>query len=427
VIELRCTNCGAGLARPPPPATLLRCQFCGAQMLLEPPPPPPHVYGASARQAQAAVIGRPKPAPRAPVILVLVVGLVITTVTVAAIVVVRPDSGRRGSRTGLDPATLATVSLRATPESMAAVLGVAADKDLDVQARLKGTGFESVNFHWDKADLSHVSSFGFTSGAPVTNDADARVKIRALLGRRFERSTAFYWDSASLYYEPTNLNAKADGKTSNPGRGPDDPHWKDRLDALWDVTRRAVLGLNVPVTDVERRDWLGGGYPLSSLEAVDLDVDVDGSVAMMRRAFAGVSSRFAEGIAFDVPIDHPWFSTATLDWPDIKGGHLSGAHFVGPPGVQSLQDQVDIETCLQATYGKPRTDEVDHLKGTHKTTFKLPDGDVRVDPHTVDIDVDTFVAQHFTAQERKAMRLPSAMSKSGWSKVIATLDACGHK
>jgi hypothetical protein len=45
--------------------------------------------------------------------------------------------------------------------------------------------------------------------------------------------------------------------------------------------------------------------------------------------------------------------------------------------------------------------------------------------HSVDIDVDSFVGQHVSAQQRKTPRLTPPMTKSGWSKVVTTLDACG--
>lgn len=351
-------------------------------------------------------------------------------VTVTAVAVVGSgihNGGRRGSLIGLDPAALATVSLHATPEAMAATVGAVVDKDLCLRVPLKGTGFDAVSFSWDNRDLSHVKSFGFTAKRPIANDAEARKALQGLLGRRFEKSTRFSWAEANLDYEPTDLSADADPKTSNPGKGPDDPHWMDRLDALWDVARTAVLGLNVPLSDVERRDWLAGGYPLSSLEALDLDMDVDGSTAMMRKAFPGVSSDAEEGLRFDVPIDHPWFSEATLVWPNLKGGLLTTVRVGGPPGMPSLPNQADIEACLEGAYGKGKTVDEDHLKGTHVSIYKLPEGDVRVDEHSVDIVVDTFGSLHFTRQQRKEMRLAPPMPKSAWIRVIATLDACGQK
>ena len=126
-----------------------------------------------------------------------------------------------------------------------------------------------------------------------------------------------------------------------------------------------------------------------------------------------------------MPLDHPWFSQATFNWPNSKGGVVASVHITGPPGAPSLPNQGDIETCLEATYGKPRTDDVDHLKAMHSSTFKLPDGNIRVSQFTVDIDVDTFAARYMSAPQRKAMRLPPPMTKSGWSKVLATLNACG--
>jgi hypothetical protein len=356
------------------------------------------------------------------------VGIVTTTaVVVVGSGIERHNGGRRGSLISLDPAALATVSLHATPEAMAAIFGAVVDKDLCMRVPLKGTGFDAVSFSWDNRDLSHVKSFGFTSKRPIANDAEARKALQGLLGWRLEKSTSFSWADANLDYEPTNLSAEADPKTSNPGKGPDDPHWMDRLDALWDVARTAVLGLNVPVSDVERRDWLAGGYPLSSLEALDLDIDVDGSTAMMRRAFPGVSSDAEEGLRFDVPIDHPWFSEATLVWPNVKGGLLTTVRVGGPPGMPSLPNQADIETCLEGAYGKGSTVDEDHLKGTHMSIYNLPEGDVRVDQYSVDIIVDSFGAQHFTRQQRKDMRLAPPMAKSAWIKVIARLDACGQK
>jgi hypothetical protein len=426
-MELRCTNCGALLARPPPPATTVRCNFCGAEQVLPQayaPPPPAYTPPPAKPPPSALASGQAGVKPAVVVFCVAGLGMILLIVSVSAF---HAGGHALHAMTGaFDTAGLTTLTLRVTPEKMAALTGAQADNELSMRVPLSGGSYDAVTFTWDKLDPTHVKTFLFYTGTAPPNDAAIRKRLQALLGRRLEKGESFSWGGAYLNYSGTSFNAGADPKASDPKRGPDEPHWADRLDALWDVARSAVLGLNVPVSDEERRDWLGGGYPLSAVGAIDIDADVDGAAAMMRSAFPGATSRVISGLTFDVPLDHPWFGEATFDWPNAKGGQLTAVRIDAPPGMQYLPNQADVEQCIGATYGQGKITSDDHLKGTHTMRFKLDQGEIRVDQYSVDLDVHSFLTQHLPKAQWKQLGV-APMGKDVWSKVIATLDACGRR
>ncbi len=432
LMQLRCTNCGAVLERPPF-GTSVHCHFCGAEEILAPPPAPhrapdgPPLYSPSPELCDPddADVSPPPMSTSPPVFAILLaVGLVAVVLVVVIALSTRKGRPATASATDFDAANLATLSLHETPEEMGAIVGATANASLGMRVRLKGSPFDYVRFTWDKADLSHVQSFSFDSGTALAGDAAARRTLQELLGRRLQNGS-FSWGGGNLNYLPQNMSASATLHISNRGRGPDDPHWKDRLDTLWAVGRKAV-GLNVPVSDAQRRAWLGLGYPLSSLRALDVDTDVDGSVAMMQQAFPGTVSQVIGGLDFDVALDHPWFGSATFNWPNAKGGRLTMVRIGAPPGMQYLPNQADIETCLEATFGKSHIVAEDHLKGTHRSAFKVPQGQLGVSQGSVDIDVDSYAA-NYSKQEMKKMGVPPPMEQDLWSKIMATLASCGQQ
>jgi hypothetical protein len=328
--------------------------------------------------------------------------------------------------TGLDCQKLANVSLRATPEAMQKITGVKADDSLSMRVPLSGCPYDAVTFDWDKAETTHAKSFVFYTGTPPKNQSAIVHNLQQVLGRRLEKGENFNWGGVYMNVSPTVLN----GGTSITFaiKTPlDDKHWAERVDALWDVARSAALGLKVTVTEADRRDWLGGGYPLTALASLDMTTDVDGAPAMMDKAFPGTPSRIIAGLEYEVPIDHPWFSKASFDWPNEKGGRVGTVRIGAPPGAQYLPNQADVEKCIAATFGPGKVASEDHLAHTHATEFKLEDGSLRVDQYSVDVEVLSMMAQHLPKSEWKEMHVAPPMEHADWEKVMRTLDACGRR
>lgn len=106
------------------------------------------------------------------------------------------------------------------------------------------------------------------------------------------------------------------------------------------------------------------GYPLRSLLGVNVNVDIDGSIAHMRGLFPDVESkRIAGQLSFPVPVKHPWFGVVELSWKNEKAGKLATVGFRPLPGSDKLSNPKQIADCLAKGLGKPEAREVDHLSG----------------------------------------------------------------
>jgi hypothetical protein len=166
----------------------------------------------------------------------------------------------------------------------------------------------------------------------------------------------------------------------------------------------------------DKRDWLGGGYPLTTVAAIDPDVDVDHSAATMKGAFAEVQVREAAGLDFTIALDHPGFGEAELDWPNEKDGTLQQMYIRPPPQSSSqFPNQDAIEACVQNIVGvKGERMGEDHLKGTHDTEWKPAGGGaLRVYPHMIAIWIKDAFA-------------PRKMDHGTYAKLLLGLDACGR-
>jgi hypothetical protein len=282
-----------------------------------------------------------------------------------------------------------------------------------MEVPLSGSPFDRMRVAWDPSDPSHAKEVYLYADVPPSNDAAIKSKIASLLGARVNKNGGLYFQGVFFNYDMTSARAAAELKD---GSAPN-PHWKPQVDASWDLVRNAVLGLGVPVTDVDLRDWLGRGYTLTAIGAIDVTVDVDHSTATMQAAFPGVESRQVIGLEHTIAVDSPWFGEAELDWENAKNGHLTRVLIRPPPSANNeFSNQADIDACVQAIVGgKGKRSEEDHLKGTYDTEWKPADGgEVRVYGHMVAVTLGgDFVSKK--------------MTKGGYQKVMDGLDACGKK
>jgi hypothetical protein len=103
-------------------------------------------------------------------------------------------------------------------------------------------------------------------------------------------------------------------------------------------------------------------YPLGSLLRINPTVDIDGSQAHLAALFSTVTSeRLGGDLSYRIPLDHPWFREAVLNWKNEKDGKLATVGFRPPLGDDRLKNQAEIRDCLAKGLGKPEAREVDHL------------------------------------------------------------------
>lgn len=418
-MELRCANCGALLTRPVAPATTVRCHFCGAEQLLaNQPAPDPRKH---------------RPAPGAPAPSIDSAGSRVGS-TLAAVVAIGgiclgiyatlASNHIIPSVTGFDARKLPSVSLRATPEEMTKVTGAGVNDSLRMDVSLRNCPYNAVTLAWAKNHTDHVSGFTFYRSTPAPDLAATLQRLQASLGRRLVRGETFSWGSAYLNVGPTVLGVGTNATIDVASL--DDKDWPKRIDVLWAVALNA-LGLDVSVSADDRRSWLGGGWPLSALASLDMDTDVDGARALMEKTFPGAPSQVVGGLTYRVPIDHPWFSQVTFEWPNEKGGHVRWVRIDGPPGANALPNQAEVEKCVAATYGPGQVRSTDHLAGQYATTFKPDEGEIEVDSSSVEVTLRSLRSEHLSRDTWKQTGVAPPMQHPAWEKAMQTLDACGRR
>lgn len=316
---------------------------------------------------------------------------------------------------GYPIAQLATLSLKQSPDQMQKVTGVQPTKEpmgtWDMEVKLSGGTWNRLDLTWDEKDSSHVKMAYLYADAPSSNDAAIRQKLAALFGKRLDKNTSFNWHGAFFSYSGDSAHGEGEPESGSEGN----PHWKEQSDAMWDVMRSAVLGQNVTISDAETRDWLGRGYTLTAVGAVDPGVDVDHASAMLTAAFPAVAMSTHGMLSGEIAVDHPWFGQAQLEWTDEKGGTCEGVYLNPLPGADNhFPNQPDIAACVQALVGgKPHHYEGDHLKGDYSDEWEIPGGgNIRVYGHLVHVTT----GGHFTKKTPKAE----------WQKLFDGLDACGR-
>ena len=103
-------------------------------------------------------------------------------------------------------------------------------------------------------------------------------------------------------------------------------------------------------------------YPMGSLLRINPTVDIDGSQAHLAGLFPTVTGeRLGGDLGYRVPLDHPWFREAVLNWKNEKDGKLATVGFRPPLGDTKLKNQKEISDCLAKSLGKPEVREIDHL------------------------------------------------------------------
>jgi hypothetical protein len=329
------------------------------------------------------------------------------------VVGVRNQMGISGSSStpgSLSAAQLATLSLAQTPDAMAKVTGVAASppagSHITMLLPLTGSSFKRIELDWDTSDPSHVRSVLLLGDGTPRDAAAIRKRFAALLGRRLDKDGVMQWNSARVGFH--NDDARADADLQGPyGKN---PHWQAQVDAGWDVLRAAALGQNVTVTDAEKRDWLGAGYTLAAVGAIDPATASDHAADAMDAAFPGVQIQPGTDPIGRLAVDHPWFGEAELTWDHSIARGLGTVDLRPPPQSSSaFPNRGEIVTCLEVVAGaEPEV-------GPSDPQWKLADGgEVRVYDHMIEVSL-------------ASLAVPKHMTRAGFQKLLSGLDACGRK
>ncbi len=454
-MDFRCVNCGAVLSAQPPAGVPSHCTSCGAPQLTGPAAlQSPYAQGPSPYGAPLQPYGAPPPgmgAPQnpygpgpspygaspAPVLQLQGPGGGGGRVNVARVLVAisvfcvfiggifsfiaarshTTTGGGLGLGGGFATKSLATLSLAQTPQAMAKLMGGAASAfgsdNTSLMVNLSGGPYQRINFTWDKADTSHVKMAYLYADSARPDAAAVHGKLATLLGPRLDAKGTLNYHGLNFDVDTDTAHVASDLTYITDKN----PHWKDQVDAGWDVLRSVVLGLPVTVTPADLRDWMAHGYPMQALGAIDVTADVDHAAAMMQAAFPAVYSRSIGSLEFELALDNPWFSQAELSWQNKKDGLLEEVILRPPPyPVQTFPDQNALEACMQTLIGgKAERRETDHLKGTHSTDWNPADGG------SVSISENVAFVRVTSSFVKKGM------SRAEFSRIVSGMGGCAPK
>jgi hypothetical protein len=314
---------------------------------------------------------------------------------------------------GVDPARLATVTLRERREDLAKALGATGLRDNTLRVPLASREWSAVTFEWDPAHPEHVLKFHLNCDTPHAPYAAVRARLEQLLPKRWD-GEHWRWEDVSLYYGPksgvlsVNVSEEQSGSRKN-------PFWKQQSEAMWSIVLSAALGLPSKVDAGAVRAYLGGGYPITELSKVDFNADVDGSGAAVARVFPGAEGEKRIDLDYTVALNHPWLEQAELSWGNAKGAKLKTVE-LRKSGGKGLEHQDEIAKCVEGGFGaKPKVNESDYLAKNRDYTFRLKEGgEIRVYGHLVKIELRDYP-------------FAGPMPKATFDKAMAVLDACGRK
>ena len=310
------------------------------------------------------------------------------------------------------------LTLDQSEEQIAAALEVEDDED-DEDDRIvfyfDHPTLDYVLFTWDDDHPDEVS--GFALYAFETNDGLAPIVARlgTALGPRFIKdakngSWTWRWAGAHIHVndEMTVLvyNSAPD----------EDLDWKERRTLMWSVFLSAATERELDVSAEDLARLTGAGVTLADLAKLDVSVEIDGATNEVRTRFPAATVDQNINLEFELPVAHPWFGHAELEWRNEAEGKLQRAKLWPPMGVQEFPDQEAIRGCLEGTLGEPRTRVSNHMKGERTYDWELEGmGAIRLYDHILTLDPNSG----------RGFGDTSPPSQEAWSRVMSTLGTCG--
>lgn len=394
---LSCPNCGARL-RWDADAPIVECRYCHEHVVVE-----------TGRKTHLPANTVSLPAVSKAVWIYAVVGIVaVAAISISAITKQRSaassagDTGRKSKS-----ADVAATPLAQTPQQLASRHGVKSNETSVVVAISDGM-FDQAVFTWDKGAPEHVRWITLRPRAGA--DLQKMVaRAREQLGRRLRAAATggyqFNANGASF-----NLSSSLSVGAPSP-LSKEDPHWRERLAAMWTVTKYAALGTAERIDDRVRRDVLNIGYSLSDLTLIGFDTIVGDAAREVQRVMPGAEPN---GETHEIGLEHPWFETARVRWLNEAGGKLWGVilHYPVDLAFKTLVDP--ITACLTPVLGEPTKHINDHVTGRSTLRYAARGGLPSVD--VTEQTLHVYVRSGFG----------EAVTAAGYHSVITTLAACGR-
>ena len=252
---------------------------------------------------------------------------------------------------GVVPADLAHLDVTRSPAAVGKDLQGANVGKTKVTADFR-TGsagpFKSIRLEWEE---SHPDAPQWLVLEPAnsksTPPADIEARLAADLHGGLSPQSDWKFGAVSVQYRKDGggeINIDVD---PNPHEG-DNPLAARQAAVAMRVLAHAAFNQPLGVDPKEMREVFGGGYPVRTFLKIDPKTTGENSTSVMKGLFSGA---FIHYRSFDVGLDHPLLSMATLEWddPDEHGGRLRKITFRPTSAYHDKRES--FVACLEKTLG----------------------------------------------------------------------------
>lgn len=375
-VLLQCAHCGAPLDVREGSA-IVKCGYCGfktqrtrlVMLAHQTPPgfappqvwrPPPHVAAASNVELKYA----PRAATSVGCVAAGVVALALIGPAIGVFATIQKKGG--GVFGGPKLEVVAGKEIAGSPTALSKRLGGGRVDAKSLYVKLSDPRFDQLYFLWNEGELTHpyyVGSIMSTGKAVPSGTCD---RLEAMLGEFRSKS----WSLGDAYVSCDPAGSVSVYTTFSGSKPQDESDaWKEKVALLYRLEMDAVLDREPTVTRKELREVIGAGFAVADLAKVDVDVDIDGARAMLRKALGGTAVT-SDGHRYEIMLADSLLPRVSFSWDNQKGGRLSSIGF-STSGWQPLEKaQAKVAGCLKKTLGEPVVDESDHVKKKVNYRFK---------------------------------------------------------
>ncbi len=331
-------------------------------------------------------------------IVVAAFGVVVALTVASYVLRARSIEGNGPAVTDED---IAQISLISTVEQLAAATGAEPWAETELCVEYADGPYDMVCFYWEHGHPEHVSSFSF-QGTENHADFDRLVpRLEEALARRLvptQDGRLFLWGDAWMR---VNDSATLFSASVSPS---DDHDWNYQIELFWRIAQAAVHDRSPDIDETTRRQWLGLGYPLTTLATIDLSTTADqiqSDILAQVPASLEVSTLSSSSLHREVliAVDDPWLFNARLEWDD-QAGSMTGVLF------KPLRD-IDLPT--QAFEGCIRDAFDARMLHTDNALYWTIDGLGRV---------------HFFKTAISIHPETPSPSQAAWATFLRALDTC---
>ncbi len=299
---------------------------------------------------------------------------------------------------------MAQLSLASSVEQLAEATGTEPWSETELCIETVGGAFEMTCFHWAEGYPHHVQSFSFHRETPHPDEDGLAGHLRSVLAHRLvdtEDGHQFSWGRAWLRLDDGALLLSASASPSSTR------DWPFQLELMWRICQAAIHDQDPEVDEITRRQWLGLGFPLTTLAAIDLGVTedrvLDEIVASVPAAVDITGSDQSQPPReVLIAVDHPWIADVRMHWYE-PGATVTKILF-SPPSQHEIPEET-AGACL-------------------KEALDVGPGP-RNDPHFWTLDGLGDVRVHAPEIQITAAQAPP--SPLAWASFLRALDACAEE